>query len=160
MHADLLITIAAGVLLVAGIVGTILPALPGPPLAWAGLLVANFSHYSHIRLWVLVITAVAALIVTVLDYTLPASFTRKSGGSKAGVLGSTIGLIVGMFLTPIFMILGPFIGAFIGEIIHDSSDIKLALKAAVGTFKGFLFGTGLKLITVLIFVWIFVFSLI
>ena len=151
--------ILAGVLLLAGLIGAFLPLLPGPPLAWAGLLTAHFSAYSNLGIWVLTATGIVAAIVTAIDYIFPSIITKKSGGSKAATWGCNIGLVVSFFLGPLFILVGPFLGAFIGEMINDSSDKKRALKAAVGAFKGFLLGTGLKAICVICFIWIFVWSL-
>ena len=159
MTSGIIFIIFAGILLVAGFVGTILPVIPGPPLAWCGLLLTYFSSVSDISLLTVIITGAAALFVTLADNIFPSIFTKKSGGSKAAVLGSTVGLIVGLFLGPIGIILGPFFGAFIGELLHDSSDKKKAFDAALGAFKGFIAGTGLKMITVGIFIWIFVLSI-
>ena len=155
----LFFAILAGILLLIGLIGTVLPVLPGPPIAWVGLLVAHFSVYSQIEVWILVATGIAALFVTVVDNIFPSLMTKKAGGSKAATWGCTIGLIVSFFLGPIFILIAPFVGAYIGEMIHDSSDAKRALKAAFGAFKGFLLGTGLKIITVMCFIWIFVWSL-
>ncbi len=155
---DIFLAILAGVLLLLGFIGTFLPVLPGPILAWAGLLAAHFSSYSEIKIWILVAAGILTAFVSIMDNIFPSMLTKKSGGSKAGVLGSTIGLFAGFFLGPVFVILGPFLGAFIGEMIHDSSDAKKAFKAAWGAFKGFLLGTGVKMISVLIFIWIFAWS--
>lgn len=157
----LFFAILAGVLLFIGLIGTVVPVLPGPPIAWAGLLSAHFSSYSNISVTVLIITAIFALLITLADNIFPSLMTKNAGGSKAGVWGSTIGLIFGIFFAPtvIFIILGPFLGAFIGEMIHDSSDTGKAFKAALGAFKGFMLGTGLKVICVAAFIWIFVISL-
>ena len=149
----------AAILLIVGLIGTVLPVLPGPPIAWAGLLAAHFSVYSQIEVWILVATGIAATIVTVLDNIFPSLMTQKAGGSKAATVGCTIGLIVSFFLGPIFILIAPFIGAYIGELIHDSSDSKRALKAAFGAFKGFLLGTGIKIITVMCFIWLFLWSI-
>lgn len=151
--------VLAGLLLFIGLIGTVLPVLPGPPIAWAGLLSAHFSSNSRIAVWILIVTGLVALFVTFMDNIFPSMMTKKAGGSKAATIGCTIGLIVSFFLTPIFILIGPFIGAFVGEMIHDSSDSKRALKAAFGAFKGFLFGTGIKIITVMCFIWIFIWSL-
>lgn len=161
MHFDptLFFAILAGILLLAGLIGTVLPVLPGPPIAWAGLLAAYFSSYSQIEIWILIATGIAAVFVTVIDNIFPSVMTKKAGGSKAATLGCTIGLIVSFFLGPIFILIAPFAGAFIGEMIHDSSDAKRALKAAFGAFKGFLLGTGLKIICVMCFIWLFLWSI-
>ena len=161
MHFDptLFFAILAGILLLIGLIGTVLPVLPGPPIAWAGLLAAHFSSYSQIEIWILIATGIAAVFVTVIDNIFPSVMTKKAGGSKAATLGCTIGLIVSFFLGPIFILIAPFAGAFIGEMIHDSSDAKRALKAAFGAFKGFLLGTGLKIICVMCFIWLFLWSI-
>ena len=161
MHFDptLFFAILAGVLLLVGLVGTVLPVLPGPPIAWAGLLAAHFSSYSQIEIWILIATGIAAVFVTVIDNIFPSLMTKKAGGSKAATWGCTIGLMAAFFLGPIFILIGPFVGAFVGEMIHASSDSKRALKAAFGAFKGFLLGTGLKIITVMCFIWLFLWSI-
>ena len=160
MHFDptLFFAILAGILLLVGLVGTVLPVLPGPPIAWAGLLAAHFSSYSQIEIWILISTGIAAALVTVMDNIFPSVMTKKAGGSKAATWGCTIGLVVAFFLGPLFILIAPFAGAFIGEMIHDSSDSKRALKAAFGAFKGFLLGTGVKIITVMCFIWLFLWS--
>ena len=149
----------AFVLLVLGLVGAVLPVLPGPPIAWAGLLVGHFSSFSPFSVTGLVVPGIAAAVVTVLDYVFPSILTKASGGSRMGSLGCTIGLFVGLFLTPIGVIVGPFCGAFIGEMMNDNTDTTKALKAALGAFLGFLTGTGLKLILAGIFIWIYIVSL-
>ncbi|MCR4822479.1 MAG: DUF456 domain-containing protein [Treponema sp.] len=157
--ATLFFAILAAVLLLIGLIGTVLPVLPGPPIAWAGLLCAHFSTYSNLEIWILIATGIAAAAVTVMDNIFPSMMTKKSGGSKAATWGCTIGLIVSFFLGPIFILIAPFVGAYIGEMIHDSSDSKRALKASFGAFKGFLLGTGIKIITVMCFIWLFLWSI-
>ena len=142
----------------AGLIGTFLPLLPGPPIAWAGLVAADFSVYCNLDVWILIATGIAMAAVTAIDYIFPSIITKKSGGSEAATWGCNIGLAVSFFLGPVFILIGPFLGAFIGEMIHDSSDKNKALKAAIGAFKGFLLGTGLKAITVMCFIWIFLWS--
>ena len=161
MHFDptIFFAILAGLLLIAGLIGTVLPVLPGPPIAWAGLLAAHFSVYSKLEIWILIATGIAAVFVTVIDNVFPSMMTKKAGGSKAATWGCTVGLIVSFFLGPIFILIAPFVGAFVGEMIHDSSDSKKALKAAFGAFKGFLLGTGLKMITVICWIWLFLWSI-
>lgn len=133
------------IFLVVGFIGSFLPVLPGPPLSWVGLLLFYLVKGVEMDYWTLGITLFITVIVTILDYVIPSIGTKRFGGSKYGVWGTNIGLIVGLFIPPFGFIVGPFIGAFIGEIIFDSSNLKRALKAATGSFIGFLASTFLKI---------------
>lgn len=155
---SIILCIAAGVLLLAGFLGTFVPVLPGAPLAWAGLLAAHFSQYNDIPVLWLIITAIIAVVVSIADNFFPVTMTKKFGGSKYATTGATIGLIIGFFTGPWGIILGPFLGALVGEFINKEGKNDGVLKAAFGAFMGFLLGTGLKMITVLGFIWIFVIS--
>jgi len=157
---DIVLLVIAGLLLVFGFLGTFLPVIPGPVLAWAGLFTASFSFYCEISVTVLVITAVFTILLSILDNVFPTLLTKKSGGSKEGTWGSILGLFAGLFLGPLGIIVGPFAGALLGEIIHDNSDMERCFKAALGAFKGFILGTGMKMILVAVFIWIFVYKLI
>ena len=158
MTASILFSIGAGLLLLIGLIGAFVPVLPGPPLAWAGLLLSFFSKYNNISIAALIITGIIAVIVTVLDNVFPVLMTKKGGGSKAATTGSTIGLIVGFFLGPVGLILGPFLGAFIGELISSHGNMDTAFKSAWAAFMGFLCGTGAKLVVVLVYIWIYIAS--
>lgn len=155
---SVLLCIAAGVLLLVGFLGTFVPVLPGAPLAWTGLLAAYFSIYNSISLLCLIITGIIAVFVSIADNIFPVTMTKKFGGSKYATTGATIGLIIGFFTGPWGIILGPFCGALAGELINKEGRNDGVLKAAFGAFMGFLLGTGLKMITVLAFIWVFVFS--
>jgi uncharacterized protein YqgC (DUF456 family) len=155
---SLILCVVAGILLLVGFIGTFVPVLPGAPLAWAGLLAAYFSDFNDISLVCLIITAVIAVVVSIVDNFFPVTMTKKFGGSKYATTGATIGLIVGFFTGPWGIILGPFIGALIGEWINKEGRNEGVFKAAFGAFMGFLLGTGLKMITVLGFIWVFVIS--
>lgn len=155
----LFLVIVAGLLLIMGFAGTFVPVLPGAPLAWAGLLAAYFSEHAALPLWLLAVCAAVAVIVSVADGVFPVTMTKKSGGSKAGLWGCAIGLIAGFLIGPAGIVAGPLVGAFAGEMLHDSSDARRALRAALGAFKGFLLGTGLKMLAVAAFIWIYVWSL-
>ncbi len=161
MNFDLsiLFAVLAGILLLIGLIGTVAPIIPGPPVAWAGLLLAHFSSYSGISIPTLIVTGVFAAAVTFLDNLFPSLMTKRYGGTKWGITGCTIGIIIGFFLGPVFLIVAPFFGALLGELLHDFSDKKRAFKSALGAFAGFLLGTGIKIITVSFFIWIFVMSL-
>ncbi|MBO4447565.1 MAG: DUF456 domain-containing protein [Bacteroidales bacterium] len=135
--------IFAILLALAGMIGSVIPGIPGPPLAWIGLLLVQLGG-ADVGTALYVYLGIT-IVITVLDYTLPALLTSWSGGSKAGVIGSIIGLFVGIFFTEIGIILGSLLGAFIGELIHNSNSTGNALKAALGNFAGFVLTTGLKL---------------
>ncbi len=135
----------AGLLLLIGFAGVILPLLPGLPLSYVGILVLHFSKAVQFTSEFLMFWAVVVVVVQVLDYFIPVWGTKKFGGSKRGVWGSAIGLIVGLFFGPLGIVLGPFVGAFLGELTANRSS-KDALRAAWGSFVGILVGTSLKLI--------------
>lgn len=143
---DIALSVAAFLLTIAGIVGCIIPAMPGALLSYAGLLCAYFTTYSSMSqgslwLWLGIVLAVSAA-----DYFLPAWMTRRFGGSRSGAIGATIGVFAGFFLfPPLGIILGPFAGAVLGELIHDKEDVNKALKVGFGSFMAFIAGTGIKL---------------
>lgn len=155
---ELALTIFAGILLGIGFLGTFVPILPGAPLAWAGLLLAYFSDYNELSLTILIITAIVAIVVSIVDNIFPITMTKKTGGSKAATTGSTIGLIVGLFIGPAGIILGPFCGALVGELLENNGEFKPALKVAWGAFLGFLLGTGIKMAAVVWFIWVYILS--
>jgi len=157
---DLTFLIIGIVLLLVGLAGTVIPVLPGAPLAWGGLLVAFFSSYTDYSIICLIVTGVFAVLVSIMDNIFPVLMTKKTNGSPAATRGATVGLIIGFFTGPWGIILGPFIGALIGEMIHNPNDFSNALKVAWGAFLGFLFGTGIKIITVLAFIWILIINLV
>ncbi|NIJ43949.1 hypothetical protein FHR24_000388 [Wenyingzhuangia heitensis] len=144
------------VLVVGGIIGSFLPIVPGPPTGWLGLLLLNLTDKITADWTFLGITFTVALVVFMLDYVIPAITTKKFGGSKYGVWGSTIGLIVGLLFTPVGMILGLFLGAFIGELINDTKDVKKAIKASLGSVLGFFLSTGIKFVVSLVFLGYFI----
>lgn len=144
---DILLVILAFLLLLVGLAGAIVPVLPGPPLSYAGLLVLQWSGYGGFTPTFLWIWAGITVVVTVVDYFLPAWMTRRFGGSRAATIGSLLGVVAGLFLfPPIGLIVGPFLGALIGELIHDGTDSAKALRVALGSFVAFICGTGAKLI--------------
>jgi len=143
---DYILLILGFLLIIVGIIGSILPALPGPPLSWVGLLLVYLTSWVEINYVMVVFTAVLTLIISVLDYIIPAKGTKYFGGSKYGIWGTNIGLIVGIFFPPFGFIIGPFVGAFAGEIYYNRTDKKRALRAATGSFLGFLSSIFIKLI--------------
>jgi len=160
MTLDLGLVILGGIMLAVGFIGTVVPVLPGSPFAWGGLFVSYFSSYTKISIVTLVITGIFAVLVCITDNIFPIFFTKKWGGSKAGSWGAAIGLFIGFFAGIWGILFGPFAGSLIGEMIHDTSDIKRAFKAACGSFMGFICGVGCKMIVCGAFIWIYIFSLI
>ena len=153
---DIFLLILGFLFVLLGIIGSFLPILPGPITGWVGLLLLHLTKVIEINWTFLSITLAVAIIVWGVDYVIPAWGTKKFGGSKYGVWGTIIGLIIGIiFLGPLGIIIGPFVGAFIGEMIYDSKNSSRALKAAFGAFVGFMLSTGLKLITSLVFVYLY-----
>ncbi len=149
---DIFLLILGFLVTLLGIVGSFLPILPGPLTSWFGLLILSLSKPVPINYTFLGITLGIAILIWLIDYFIPALGTKKFGGTRYGVVGTMIGLILGMiFLGPFGIIIGPFIGAFLGEMIKDSSNSGKALKAAFGSFIGFLTSTFLKFIAAIIF---------
>lgn len=146
------IGVLALVLGIVGIIGSIAPGLPGPPLSWLGMLVlyiwgggANGAGEPMTMSFLLVWLAIV-IVVSILDYFVPAYFTKLTGGSKWGGWGAVAGLFIGLIFPPVGMILGSLIGAFAGELLFAGKDAATSLKSAFGAFLGFMFGTGIKLI--------------
>jgi hypothetical protein len=139
-----------------GLIGSFLPILPGPLTGWLGLLILHLTKAVPMDLTFLGITLGIALLIWVLDYFIPAMGTKKFGGSRLGVIGTTVGLIIGLISPiPLGFIFGAFIGALTGELIHDSKDTSRAVKAAFGSFLGFIFSTTIKFMISLVFLVLF-----
>lgn len=143
-----------------GIVGSIVPALPGPPVSWVGMMVLYFwggnVFHRDMPLWVLLLMLGITIVVTILDYTVPARLTKATGGSRYASRGSVVGMLIGMFFTPVGMILGGILGAFLCELFFGGKPARESFKAAMGTFLGFLAGTGLKLLSACTMMWLIV----
>ena len=143
-----------GILLgIIGIVGSIVPGIPGPPLSFIGILLMYFrkgldSGGEPMGVTLLLVLLAVTIAVTVLDYVVPAWFTKITGGTKYASRGATIGLIAGLiFPLPIGMIAASILGAFVGELFFANKDAASSVKSALGAFLGFLAGTGAKLIS-------------
>ena len=158
---EIAIIILGILFIIIGFAGSILPALPGPPLAYASLLLLLINESSHAVLesnnyiW-LIVLGIVTLFITVIDYYMPIWGTKKFGGTKAGSRGSTIGLIVAVILTfftsglaVILIIVGPVAGAYIGE-KRAGQTPQVALQSAKGSFLGFIAGTFMKVVTVIV----------
>ena len=142
--SDYILLIFGILLLIMGIIGCLVPILPGPPFSFIGLILLHLTRFGHFTNSTLITLGIIAIVVTIMDYIVPIWGTKKLGGSKYGTRGATVGLIIGFFFGPLGIIIGPFLGAFIGEMIFKD-DVNYAFKAGFGSLLGFLMGIGLKL---------------
>jgi uncharacterized protein YqgC (DUF456 family) len=143
---DYLLLIIGFLLMLLGIFGSLVQALPGLPLSYLGIVLLELSSKVSFGWIFLIVWATLVIIATVLDNVIPIIGTKTFGGSKRGVWGSLIGLMAGLFVfPPIGLILGPFLGAFIGE-LSGGKKAATSFKAAAGSFLGLLLGTVLKVI--------------
>ena len=144
-----ILAVLAGII---GIAGSILPGLPGPPVSWVGLMLLYFwgngtdKAGDPMSLTFLLVWLAITIVVCIIDYVVPAYFTRVTGGSKVAGRGAIIGLIAGMFIPPVGIILGTLAGAFLAEFLVSRKSGWQSTKSAVGALLGFIFGTGIKLI--------------
>lgn len=135
----------AAILVLVGIAGTILPALPGLPLVFAGMLLGAWAgHFEYIGVPVLVVLGVLTTLSLVVDFWATALGAKRVGASGKAVAGAVIGTFVGIFFGPVGLFAGPFIGALAGELLHGR-DVGRATRVGFGTWLGVLFGTVLKL---------------
>ncbi len=158
---DTFLILLGFILMIVGIIGSFLPILPGPITSWFGLLALHLTDRIPMNKTLLIITLIIAIVIFSLDYIIPAIGTKKFGGSKYGVIGTTVGLLLGLlFFPPFGIIIGPFLGALVGELIYNRTDGKRAVKAAFGSLLGFLTSTFIKFIVACIylgiFIWVFI----
>ncbi len=144
---DIVFIALGAIMIIVGIIGCIVPGMPGTPLCWGALMLGYFVQWADVKILALIIFGVLTIIVEILNNFVPSIFAKKSGGSKAGSTGATVGVLLGVCTGNfIGILLGPFLGALVGELIHDHSQFKQALKSAWFSFLGFLAGSGLRLI--------------
>lgn len=148
---DIFLAVLAVVAGIVGIVGSVVPAIPGPPISWLGLLVLYFRGGVNgagdpMSLTFLMVWLGITVAVTVLDYVVPMFLTKATGGTRAGSIGTMVGMVAGLFIPPVGMILGAVLGAFLAEVIWSGQNPSGAFKSAMGAFLGFITGTGMKLV--------------
>ena len=157
---DIILITLGGICLIIGLLGCIVPMIPGPPISYAGLILLHITDKVQFSTSQLVIWLLLVAVVQVLDYFTPIIGSKYSGGTKWGSWGCLIGSIVGIvFFSPWGIIIGPFGGAFIGELLGDRSA-REALKSGMGALIGFLVGTVFKVVVCGYFVWCFVKALV
>jgi len=151
---ETMLLIVGILLLLVGMLGCVLPGIPGPPLSFIGLLLIEWKLQSSSATF-LIIFGVLTVIVTVLDYLIPIWGAKIYGATKYGIWGSIIGMLAGTFLTPIGMMAGLLAGAIIGD-MYGGRNIQDAFKSGIGTFLGTIAGMSIKLLlSVAMTFWVF-----
>lgn len=154
---DLFFVLLGFILMLVGILGSVLPVLPGVPISWLGLLMIYLAPSVSFDWVFLSITFILAVLLYLLDYIIPAIGTKRFGGSRYGMIGATLGLLAGLFFPPFGFIIGPFIGAFFGELLNTKTRHN-ALRAAFGSFVGFLASTFMKLMATFVYLGLFIYK--
>ena len=157
---DIFLIIVSALCLIVAFIGSIVPMLPCPPLAFVGMLILQATDKVQFSTMLLCGWLAVILIAQVLDYLIPIWTTRFCGGSKWGTRGCVAGTLAGMFLFPPWgIIIGPFLGAFLGEIM-GGNDTVYACKSGLGAFLGFITGTLFKLAICIYFIFYFIRALV
>jgi len=142
---ELWLWIGAIVLVLLGLAGTVLPALPGPPLVFGGLLLAAWIHdFQRVGYVVMAVLAALTLLTIVLDVIAAMFGAKRVGASRAGVVGAALGTVAGIFFGFAGVVLGPFVGALIGE-LGARRGILSAGRIAAGTWVALLVAVVVKL---------------
>jgi uncharacterized protein len=138
--------IITSLLFITGVVGSVLPVLPGAPLIWAGMMIYGvMTGFEGLAWWFFAVQGLLALLVMGVDYLASALGSRYFGGTKAAFWGAMIGLLVGLFFFPIGLFVGPFTGAVVAELIFNRNTDQ-AINAGLGAFIGFWGGLPVKLV--------------
>ena len=160
MDISLLLYILGGLLIAVGLAGIILPALPGVPLMFAGMLVVAWAEgFQHIGPGLLVILGLLMVLSVVVDFVANLLGAQRAGASKLALLGAAIGTVAGLFFGIIGIVFGPFIGAVLGELAH-SRHAGTAAKVGAGTWIGLLLGTAAKIAIAFMMLGIFILALV
>ena len=149
---NLALIIIGILLIIIGLIGSFVPVIPGPISAWVALLILYQTSFVSPDFPFLVTTFSVAIGVFILDYFIPIIGAKKFGGTKSGIIGTTLGLLIGLiFMGPLGIFLGTFCGALVGELVYNPNDKRTALMAAAGSLIGFLTGVFLKFSVTVIF---------
>ena len=137
--------ILSALLILAGLAGAVLPALPGVPLVFAGMWLAAWAdEFRHVGWWTLLILGVLSALALLIDFLASVLGARRVGASGRALWGASIGMLIGLFFGLPGLLLGPFLGAIAGE-LSSGSHVRKATAVGVGTWLGLLFGTLAKL---------------
>lgn len=144
---DLLILVIGIVLMLIGLIGCFVPVIPGPPICYLSLLVIHFFSDYSLPIEFLINWAIVMTAITVLDIWLQIYGVKRFGGKKMAIRGTTIGLVLGLFIPPFGFVIGPFIGAFVGAYLESTDkEFVQVTKIAFGSFVGLLSGVILKVV--------------
>jgi uncharacterized protein YqgC (DUF456 family) len=145
MDANTVYYLIAGLLILAGIAGTILPALPGVPLVFAGMLLAAWANdFRDVSVWVIVLLGAMTLVSLAVDFFSSTLGAQRAGASKKAMWGAALGTFAGLFFGIPGLLVGPFAGAVAGEMM-DGREWREASKIGFGAWLGIAIGTALKL---------------
>ena len=148
--------IGAIALVVAGLIGLVLPAIPGAPLIFAGLVLAAWAEgFRYVGLWTIITLAIFALLTYGVDFWATMFGAKKFGASKRAIIGALVGAIAGIFLGLPGVVFGPFIGAVIGE-LSARSNLQQAARAGIGATIGLVLGAALKIAMALAMIGMFI----
>lgn len=145
MDPHVLWFVLAGMLIVIGIAGTVLPALPGVPLVFCGMLLAAWADgFAHVGTFTLILLGALTVLSIIIDFVASLLGAKRVGASRYALVGAALGTIAGLFFGIVGLLLGPFVGALLGELIAGGS-LRRATGVGVGTWLGFLFGAVAKI---------------
>lgn len=155
---DILLVSIGFLLMLVGILGSVLPVLPGVPISWLGLFMIYLAPSIDYE-WVFIsVTFFVAALLYILDYVIPAIGTKKFGGSRYGMIGATLGLVIGIIAPiPFGIVIGPFAGAYLGELLNSKTRHN-AMRAAFGSFVGFLTSTFIKVMASFVYLGLFIYK--
>lgn len=152
---DIALYLLAAALIIGGLIGTVLPALPGIPMIFGGIwLVAAVDGYRHLGLWWLLIIGALGTLGVIVDFIASTLGAKRVGASKLALWGASAGTLIGMFFGIPGLLFGPFLGALAGELASGNSVLRSA-HVGIGTWLGLLFGTLIKLVLSFVMVGLF-----
>lgn len=156
---EIALYVLAALLMIGGVAGNILPALPGIPMIFGGIwLVAAVDQYRHLGMWWLVIIGALGAFGVLMDFVSASLGAKRVGASRLALWGAGLGTVVGMFFGLVGLIVGPFLGALLGELASGTSVLRSA-HVGVATWLGLLFGTFVKLVISFVMIGLFGFAM-
>ena len=159
MDTQTLLYALSALLIVVGLAGIVLPALPGLPIVFAGMLLAAWAgDFQHISGWTIGVLGVLTVVAMALDFIAGLLGAKRVGASKLALLGAAIGTVAGLFFGLLGLIVGPFAGAVLGELAHGREAAK-SMKVGLGTWIGMAFGAIAKVTLAFVMLGVFLFAL-